>query len=130
MNIREIGEEDLKKISDYETLEKGRVYHSSGLVRDAMFSDEAIAGAVHGNHGIYYPVISLKNERLRYACSCGKKETCKHVIALALSWIYNRNTFRNVEEVLKLKTEREKEEILKGAFSSLPGFILLLEGKK
>lgn len=126
MEIEKLTEMDLRNAGDYETLEKGRVYHSNGLVRKGIFSECGIAGEVSGNHGTYYPILSYEGEKLSFRCTCGKKEMCKHVVALGLSWIYERKGFESIKEILKNKNETDKTEIIKKALLKLPGFLSLL----
>jgi len=123
MEIEKLTEEVLKNAGDYETLEKGRVYHSNGLVRKKVFSEYGIAGEVHGNHGTYYPILYYEKGKLSFRCTCEKKDMCKHVVALGLSWIYERKEFKPVEEILGGKNEKEKMEIIKSALFKLPGFL-------
>ena len=126
MGIEKLTEEELKNAGDYETLEKGRVYHSNRLVKKMVFSELGIAGEVCGNHGTYYPVLFYEKEKLLFACTCGKKEMCKHVVALGLSWIYERDGFQPVDELLRNKDEKEIMEIIKRALFKLPGFLTFI----
>jgi uncharacterized Zn finger protein len=126
MEIEKLTEEALKNAGDYETLEKGRVYFSNGSVRRKIFSEYGIAGEVFGNHGVYYPILFYEKEKLSFRCTCGKKEMCKHVVALGLSWIYERNNFKTFEEILSEKDEREKAEVIKKALFRLPGFLAFI----
>ncbi len=96
-----------------------------------MYLENTITGSVQGNHGFYYPILTFGDKKIDYRCSCGKNEMCKHVIALALSWIYNRKDFLNLEELIKKTKEEDKNEIIKRILKTSPdGVKAFIEYKK
>lgn len=123
MELERLNEVVLKSYTDYETMEKGRVYYSSGLVKDRVVVDDSLAGAVHGNHGIYYPIIRVSGSNIEFKCTCGKGEMCKHVVALALSWIYERDTFKSLDSILNNMDRLHIFKVLRDAVKETPGFL-------
>lgn len=123
MELERLNEVILKNHTDYETMEKGRVYYSSGLVKHRVVVDDSLTGTVYGNHRVYYPIVKMGRDSLEFKCTCGKGEMCKHVVALVLSWIYERNTFRSLDNLLNDMDRTYVFKVIKRAVKQIPGFL-------
>jgi uncharacterized Zn finger protein len=108
-------------------------YVSSAHVIDRMRVASSLSAKFHGTRGIYATRVSLSGKDLHFECTCplsGSREPCKHVIALALIWVRQPETFHDLELTLARLAHMKKADLItliRQAATRLPELIPLLD---
>jgi hypothetical protein len=80
---------------------RGRDYHQQGYVVATLRLADCIAGKVLGAHGVYHARLWTEAGVLRGECGCPYPGFCKHLVALALTWLEQRDRFRDLQPDLE-----------------------------
>ncbi|SPB18176.1 zinc finger SWIM domain-containing protein [Caballeronia novacaledonica] len=84
--------EEVQSLADVKTFARGKAYFHEGAVSRLDERDGALRASVNGSSRYSVELTVGLDEELAYKCSCpvGQSGTfCKHVVAVALSWLEN-----------------------------------------
>jgi uncharacterized Zn finger protein len=84
--------DDLEHWAGHRILDRGRRYHSTGAVRDLGRTDETIMAWVRGSHRYATRVTLQEPGTLSSDCSCPYFSTCKHAVAVVLTYLDRLNS--------------------------------------
>ena len=108
-------------------------YVKSCHVADKLRIGSSLSAKFHGTRGIYTTRIDLASRQFNFECTCplaGSREPCKHVIALALTWIHQPESFHDLDLMLTRLANMSKSELItliRQAAYRLPELIPLLD---
>lgn len=109
-------------------------YSQQGAIFDPCRQGMVLKAQCHGSSAPSYDVeATLNDEGIAQAdCSCpvGGWGTCKHVAALLLTWIYNPDAFREIEDLETSLERRNKPELIhliRQMLQRYPGLSYLLD---
>jgi uncharacterized Zn finger protein len=116
----------IRKLADERTLARGEAYFHDGNV-GALDADEyEVRAQVQGTQRYRVRIAAGPDEALEYECTCpvGEDATCcKHVVAVALSWLENagEEVFAPSEkvEVAPRKKRRSKQDLVRDHLATL-----------
>lgn len=97
MGWEEITITDLEAQVSPEILTRGREYQKSGHILRACRFGRIIAGEVAGTGGYYRVRLTFDESGINGVCNCPYPSFCKHMVALALAWIYKSSDFIDLE---------------------------------
>ena len=97
MNVAKLTEEQLRTAFPFEILSRGE--GSVGQFYDCTVKDGDLHGKIKGNHGVYNAILYTSNPQLKGECNCKSAMPCKHVAALALSYLYTPWIFKSEDYI-------------------------------
>ena len=106
-------DDDLRKLSDYKSFERGEDYYNNDYVRKITKAGNRFEGTVSGSRN-YTVTLIIDDEVLNFSCSCpyGNGGICKHSVAFGFAIINNEYTDLTANEKLpntsQLKIDFEK----------------------
>ncbi|SAK90645.1 hypothetical protein AWB82_06384 [Caballeronia glebae] len=84
--------EEVQSLADVKTFARGRAYFHDGAVSKLDERDDVLRASVSGSSRYSVELKVGLGEELAYACTCPVGQTgtfCKHLVAVALSWLEN-----------------------------------------
>ncbi len=107
---KEVLERRIKSLSSGEVFLRGNEYFKNGSIFNAVIQGHELKAECEGRNGTYRVYADIGDEIIKRAtCNCpysrGEK-TCKHAVALLLTWINNPSEFRQVDPLDKLLQNR------------------------
>lgn len=111
-------------------------YVKSCHVVDKLRIGTSLGAKFHGTRGIYETRVDLNGRQFSFECTCplsGAREPCKHVIALALTWIHQPETFHDLDLTVARLAKMNKSDLItliRQAAYRLPELIPLLDPKR
>ncbi|HUT36057.1 MAG TPA: hypothetical protein VNE39_21395 [Planctomycetota bacterium] len=123
----------LEAASDPQAYRQAVRYAQSAHVVDRLRIGAALSARFHGTRGIYTTRIDVSGRAFQFECTCplgGKREACKHVIALGLAWLDTPDTFHDLDVTLARLSHMTKGDLitlLRQAAQRLPELIALLD---
>lgn len=111
-----ITESILKSLSSPESFSRGYALYQSGAVFDTFRQDDLLTGKCEGSSAPFYKVsIQLDEGGIQEAsCSCPYDwgGYCKHIIALALTFINNSDAFIEPKNIAVLVSQLDKDTLV------------------
>lgn len=118
MNLKSLTEKEIKQFAGSTIYGRGRDYFKDGMVFELDFDDVAkvITAGVYGNYGDYEVEVSFTGGDFYAECDCPYDGyPCKHVVAVLLSFLHNRE-----EYIQEKRVEKKKASGLKNQLKELP----------
>ena len=110
---------DIKKLAGPVIFDRGNNYYLDDLIHSTFKMGSSIKGGCVGSEGYSYFVeiffgISENNRAIitETRCSCPYYDTCKHVVAVLLTWHYKPSSFRNIEELVQYLSGKQKDWLI------------------
>lgn len=109
-------ESDIRDWSDSRSFSRGRGYYQNGAILHPRRAEMTLKAECRGSSPQPYRVeVTLNSRGIESgSCSCpvGYGGTCKHGVALLLTWLHKPETFSEVVEQKRALEERSKEELI------------------
>jgi uncharacterized Zn finger protein len=116
-DLPDLTESDVRRWTDEAYFERGQGYFRSGHIFDPRLQGNTLKARCLGSGPTPYRVeMTLGREGIVSGdCSCpvGGGGYCKHAVALLLTWVHERDTFVEVEELEPMLERRSKAELVK-----------------
>ncbi len=107
-----ISEKEVRGLTDPSSFERGRELFRSDTIMDAVQEGNELFAQCAGSGGnIYQLHITLRENGIAdYECTCPRGDFCKHLVALALTYIHQPDRFVQLPP-LNEQPPRWKKEI-------------------
>lgn len=114
--LPELTEADVRNWTSDAYFRRGEGYFHNGHIVDPRLQGNTLKARCLGSRPTPYRLeVTLNQEGIAHGeCSCpiGSGGHCKHAIALLLTWVYERDTFLEVEELETALERRSKDELI------------------
>lgn len=115
-DLPKLTESDVRRWTDEAFFGRGQGYFHSGHIFDARLQGNTLKARCLGSGPAPYHVeVTLGREGIVSGeCSCpvGAGGYCKHAVALLLTWVHERDTFLEVEELESALERRSKTDLV------------------
>lgn len=114
--LPELSEEEIRDWTDSTSFSRGKSYYSNGAIANPRVQGMELRADCRGSAPAPYRVeMTLDEEGIVSGyCSCpvGGGGTCKHCVALLLTWLYTAESFTTQEVTQSRLAERSREELV------------------
>ncbi|KKP29528.1 MAG: Zinc finger domain-containing protein [candidate division TM6 bacterium GW2011_GWF2_30_66] len=111
--------DDIKKLAGPVIFDRGNNYYLDDHIHSTFKMGSFIKAGCVGSEGYSYFVevffgISEHNKAIitETRCSCPYWATCKHVVAVLLTWHHKPSSFRNIEELAQYLSGQKKDWLI------------------
>jgi len=113
-NLPKLTEKDIQSKFDSGSFKRGRGYYTNDAIQQPTMQGTMLKGQCYGSASVPYRVqIELNNKGIASTnCSCPVGSSCKHCVALLLTWIHKPQEFTKVEEVASALAEWDKNNLV------------------
>src|SRR5260370_4355232 len=120
IRFKPLSEADIEAVSDDARLRKGYDDYFQHAIVEPTLSESVLRGFCHSSSGSPYrveatllPAGDKSTHKVVYAgCSCPRGGFCKHLVALLLTWINQRERFVVRSGLMARLEEKSREELL------------------
>jgi hypothetical protein len=105
---------DLEALVTPAVWKRGCCCHQQGYLIAAFRLSACLAGQVLSDHGVYRVRLWIEETAVRGECSCPYPGFCKHLVALALGWLEQRERFVDLQPELE-KLLQQPEQLIRMA---------------
>jgi hypothetical protein len=109
LNLTGLTRADLETLVSPAVWEQGCRCHEQGYLTVALRLDTCLAGKVLGDRGHYRARLWIEDATVRGDCSCPYPGFCKHLVALALGWLEQRERFHDLQPELETILRQPEE---------------------
>ncbi|AWR98524.1 SWIM zinc finger family protein [Metallosphaera hakonensis] len=102
----------------HSTFDKGREYYEENRVLTAFINGDVLKGKVLGTE-VYHTSVSLSD--LSNECSCPLGGECKHVVALLLFYLNNKDEVTDLAELKSKLTKKSKDDLIDIIIKAMEG---------
>ncbi len=128
-------QEEIQRLTDPRSFERGWRYFQQGAILSPLRWENQLYALCQGSAPDPYQVrLTLDDEGhiTDYECTCPRRGFCKHVVALALTWVHKPQDFHVIPPLEQALAHHQREDLLaliRQMVKRHPDLLLLLESE-
>jgi uncharacterized Zn finger protein len=116
MNLPKLSESIVRAGSNANSFVRGKELYENGAISNAAIQGNVLTGECEGTQAPYYTIrVELDDAGIRStSCTCAYDfgGTCKHVVALLLTYVHQPKQFAARKEIAELLSELERDDLI------------------